>query len=221
MNQLIPTQTNDKLQERSHSIFEWAKVMEITDDQEYQMADHKVVECKNLMKVIKFHHDPVCDLTNKAHKAATNLRKNLYEPPDEASKLLTVKMGNYKQQRDAERAEEQRLLDEKAKKDHDAACEKEAKDAETNGNQEVAKALREMKDEPPVTQQVTTMQLMSKTKFKKDWKITNEPTVADVPHEYLLVDNAKIMRQIRNTKGQCKIPGVEFKEIDTGIRRAE
>ena len=127
MNQLTPIQHQDKLQERAHSILDYCKAFEIEDDQDYQMADLKVVECKNLMKVIKIHHDPVCEATNKAHKAATNLRKNLFDPPDQASKILSTKMGNYKQQRDAERAEEQRLLDEKAKEDHDADCEKEAK----------------------------------------------------------------------------------------------
>ena len=112
MNQLTPAQTHERLQQRSHSILDYCKAFEIEDDQDYQMADHKVVECKNLMKTVKIHHDPVCDATNKAHKAATNLRKNLYDPPDQASRILSIKMGNYKQKRDAEKAQEQRLLDE-------------------------------------------------------------------------------------------------------------
>lgn len=221
MNELTIVPAHDKLQERSDNILEWCQAIEITDDEEYQIADSKVVECKNMMKMVKFHHDPVCDATNKAHKAATGLRKKLFDPPDQASKILSIKMGNYKQQRDAEISEEQRLLDEKAKKDHQAACEKEAQEADANGNKEVAVALREMKDDAPITQQVTQMTLMSTTKFRKDWEITNEPRVADVPQEYLVVDKAAIMRVIRAKKGVIQIPGVEFKEIDVPIRRGE
>jgi len=220
MNQLTPAQNQDVLQERAHSILDYCKAFEIVDDQDYQMADHKVVECKNLMKVIKLHHDPVCDATNKAHKAATALRKNLYDPPDKASRILATKMGNYKQQRDAEKLEEQRLLDEKAKEEHDADCEKQAQEMEERGEPNVAQTLREMKDEPPVTQQLTEQPLMSKTKFRKDWEIT-KIFMGLVPDEYLTVDEAAIMRMIRAKKGATKIPGVEFKEIDVPIRRAE
>lgn len=220
MNQLTIMQTHDKLQERSYSILDYCKAFEIVDDQDYQMADHKVVECKNLMKAVKIHHDPICDATNKAHKVATSARKNLYDPPDQASRILSTKMGNYKQQRDAETAEEQRLLDEKAKADHDAQCEKQAKEMEDKGDMITATAIREMKEEAPVTQQVTQPTLMSKTKFRKDWEIT-KIVKGLIPDEYLTVDKAAIMRMIRAKKGVTKILGVEFKEIDAPLRRGE
>lgn len=211
---------HEKMQERSYNILEWCKAMEIHDDQDFQMADLKCVECKNMMKTVKSIHDPICDATNKAHKASTQARKTLYELPDQASKILSTKMANYKQQRDAEKAEEQRLLDEKAKTEHDAACEEEARIMDGKGHVEAANAIREMKDEAPVTLQVVQPTLMSRTKFKKDWKIT-KMVKGLIPDEYLIIDDAAIMRTIRAKRGATKIPGVEFKEIDVPIRRGE
>lgn len=221
MNNLSLAQNNENLQERTFDIMEWGKAMVIDDDQDFQMADLKCVECKNMMKFIKAVHDPICDATNKAHKVSTQARKFLYDRPDQASKIIATKMANYKQKRDAEKAEEQRLLDEKAKGEHDAACEREAQVMEEKGQPEVAEAIRLMKEEAPVTQLVTQPTLMSKTSFKKDWKITNKPKVSEVPAEYLVVDEAALMRTIRAKKGVIQITGVEFKEIDVPIRKGE
>ncbi len=221
MNYLTPIQNSEKLQTRSESILEYCKAIEIHDDHDFAMADLKCVECKNMMKSIKAHHDPICEATNKAHKVSTQARKNLYQMPDMASKIIATKMANYKQKRDAEKAEEQRLLDEKAKAEHQAACEKEALVMEEKGQPEVAEAIRLMKEDAPVTQLVTQPTLMCKTSFKKDWKISNEPKVSEVPAEYLIVDEAALMRTIRAKKGVIQITGVEFKEIDVPIRKGE
>lgn len=220
MNKITPVPILYQVQKRTYGILDYCKVFEIEDDDDYQMADRKVVECKNLMKTIKLHHDPICDATNKAHKAATQARKNLYDAPDQASKILTIKMGNYKQQRDIEQAQEQKLLDEQAKAEHDATCEEAAKKMEEYGEMEAAKAIREMKDEAPITQQITQLTLMTKTKFKPDWKVT-KMVKGLIPDEYLKVDEAAILQTIRAKKGATKIPGVEFKEIEAAIRRGE
>ena len=220
MNQLTPIQQQEVLEKRTHDILEYCKAFEIVDDSDYQMADLKVVECKALMKAIKDHHDPIIAAAHKTHKLATQARKNLYDPPDTASRILASKMACYKHERDAEQAEKQRLLDEKAKAEHEAACEKEAKEMEGKGQQEAAVALREMKQDAPITAPVVEQELRSKTKFRKDWEIV-KVNIFDVEPEYLLANTEKAMRMIRAAKGVIKIKGFEFKEIQIGIRRGE
>ena len=217
---LTPAQNNEKLQEKSSEILEYCKAFEIVDNQDAQMADLKIVECKALMKAIDEHHKPIITSAHKTHKLATAARKRLYEPPDQASKLLATKLANYQRQIQIEAADKQRILDEKAKADHEAECERNAKEMADKGELEAAKAIREMKADPVASEQVAEPVLMTKTKFRKDWEIVSLK-IEDIPLEYLMIDKALIMKIIRAKKGQLQISGVEFKEISVAVRRGE
>ena len=134
--------------------------------------------------------------------------------------MLAKKLGNYTLQRAAEKAEAQRLLDEKAKADHEAACEKSAQEMDASGETVAAEAIREMKSEAPATEQLTEPELMSKTKFRVGWELVST-SIASLPIEYLTINESKILQMIRASKGQIKINGVEYKEVQIPIRHGE
>lgn len=207
------------LEARANEFMEFAEAMTVCDDADAKVCDDKIVEGKAIMRAVTdMFKDPI-QKAHAAHKSLISAKNIYFKPADEGSKLLGKKLGNYTQQRAREQAEKQRLLDEAAKVEHEAACELEATQAEAKGDKEVAVALREMKSEPIVSGQLVEPELRSKTSFKTDWEITKIIPEA-IPLEYLIVAEAAIMRIIRATKGQCKIDGIEFKEIQTAIRRS-
>ncbi len=217
----LPIQSGERtVEKRAVEILEYCEAFEFVDDDDCKKADQTIVECKMLMKEIDLHHKPIIALAHQTHKAATAARKKYYEPADQGSKILARKLANYQHQRRLEIAEKQRLLDEQAKADHEAECEAEAKRAEADGQKEVATALRELKTAPVEAPQVVERELMTKTKFKTDWEIVSVDK-AKVESDYLIVDEAKAMRVIRANKGNIKIPGFEFKEIQTAVRKCE
>ena len=217
---LTPYGEEQKMQGQADDQLAWANAFEIVDDADYAVGDRKSVQCKALMKVIDAHYKESISLAHKAHKAICSARKSMFDPPDQASKIIGKKMANFQRQIQIETAEKQRILDEKAKADHEAECERNAKEMADKGELEAAKAIREMKANPVASKQVAEPVLMTKTKFRKDWFIASMRKT-EVPVEYLIVDESKIMRMIRAAKGDLQIPGIEFKGILTAIRKGE
>ena len=217
---LTPDGEEQKMQGQADDQLAWANAFEIVDDADYAVGDRKSVQCKALMKVIDAHYKESISLAHKAHKAICSARKSMFDPPDQASKIIGKKMANFQRQIQIETAEKQRILDEKAKADHEAECERNAKEMADKGELEAAKAIREMKADPVASEQVAEPVLMTKTKFRKDWEIVSLK-IEDIPLEYLMIDKALIMKIIRAKKGQLQISGVEFKEISVAVRRGE
>jgi len=89
-------------------------------------------EIKPMKDLIHASCDPVCDATNKAHKAATGQRKELLGPLSEAEKIGKEKVGTWDleqlrlRQIEEQRIEKQRLADEAQRKRDEAEAEAEA-----------------------------------------------------------------------------------------------
>ncbi len=125
-----------------------ARELTIVDQTSYEEAGTLLtVLIKPLIKEIHESCDPVCEATNKAHKAATGQRKKLLDPILEAEEVTKQKIGAHEEKLEAERIAEQRRIEADQRRLEDAArakretAEREARELAEAEALEIAAAL--------------------------------------------------------------------------------
>lgn len=211
---------DEKLDERSRAMIARANSFVCTNPNQYKTGDLAVSECAALVKRIKEIHDPICAATNVAHKTATKARKDLIDPINQASKIIDNKLGNYKMEHDRKVAEENRLLEEKARKEQEEHALKQATQMEKDGAPaEIVKAVLETANDPVQVAQPTGPDLASNNSRTADWDIE----VIDkslVPEYYKTVNEGAIRTAVRGAKGNITVPGIRIIETFKTRRRA-
>jgi len=203
---------DEKLDVRSAAMITRANAFVCTNPDQYKAGDLVVSECAALVKRIKEIHDPICVATNTAHKTATAARKVLIDPINQASKIIDAKLGNYKMEHDRKVAEENRLLEEKARKVQEEHALKQAAQMEEDGAPEdIVKAVLETANDPVQVAQSTAPDLASSNSRTRDWDIE----VLDknlIPEYYKTVNEGAIRTAVRSAKGNITVPGVRIIE---------
>jgi len=211
---------DEKLDQRAVLILAKANAFVCKSPDDYKTGDQVVSECQALIKRIKAIHDPMCDAAYKSHKVATGTRKKLIDPIQEASKIIDTRLGNFKMAWDRKIAAEQKILDDKAKKEQEEAVLKQADEMEKEGApREVVDAVLETANEPAQAMKSETPALSSSNSRTPDWNIE----VVDkklVPDYYKTVNEGTIRTAVRAAKGNIKIPGVRVIETFKTRRKA-
>lgn len=208
-----PAPVDEKLDKRSAAMIERANAFVCKTPEDYKRGDLVVSECAALVKTIKLIHDPICVATNTAHKIATKARKDLIDPINQASKIIDIRLGNYKMEFEKKKAAEQKRLDDIARKEQEDAALNEAAQLEKDGApKELVDAVLETANEPRQGQKSETPDLSSNNSRTPDWDIE----IVDkklIPVHYVTVNEGAIRTAVRSAKGNIKIPGVKI--IDT------
>lgn len=204
---------DEKLDKRSEAMLDRANAFVCKTPEDYKAGDLAVSECAALVKRIKEIHNPICDATNKAHKAATGARKKLIDPIAAASKIIDTRLGNFKMAYDRKIAAEKKALEDKARKEQEEAALAQAAELEAEGAPaEIVEAVLETANEPAAAMKPETPTLSSNNSRTPDWDIE----IIDkklVPDYYKTVNEGTIRADVKSRKGNIKIPGVRI--IDT------
>ena len=207
-----------------------ANEFQVSNESDNARAAEFIREIKKGQKqVIKLFKNPK-EKANEAHKAVIASEKLLLDPLEEAektvkdrvseyiTKLAEIRIENERKMRE----EEARIAEEIAKEN--ARIEEEARKAEEVGDKEKQNKLKreaeikEIKDrqDAEARQEEATMTHLINTPAKTTgvyttttwtWEVEN---LADVPREYLIVNEKMLNGIAKSTKGSIKVPGIKF-----------
>jgi hypothetical protein len=179
----------------------------VRDDQTLTTAGEMASQAKKLNKAIEDVRKVLVDAPNNYVKAINNLAKGLQTPLTDAETGLKRKIGTYQAQVELARREAELKAQEAARK-LQAEIDAEAK----------AKGVEAPKVELPVipTAPSVIRTAEGSASIRKVWKFQVEDA-AQVPREYLIVNESAIRRAVAN--GVRQIPGVNiFEESTVAIR---
>ena len=213
---------DEKLDQRSVTMLATANAFVCVSPEAYKVGDMAVSECASLVKRIKEIHDPICDAAFKVHKVSTAARKKLVDPIEQASKIIDIKLGNFKMAHDRKIADEKKVLEDKARKEQEDAVAVQVAQMEKEGaDKEVIKMVQETASDPVEVEKPGTPTLTSKNSRTADWKIEIVDKIL-IPEHYktIVVDEAAILKKVRQEKGNIKIPGVKIEDTFKTMRKA-
>lgn len=198
----------------------------IVTDEDYAAAAEITKAVKRTQKKVNDYWEPLRASTYKAYQDVMGKKKQMTGPLEKAEKILKGKMAAFVFQKERERREQEDAARRAVQAEIDRKL-AEAAAFERNGDSigaEMAMAEAEVMDDAaagiviaskaPKVDGVTTA---------KTWQITNVD-LSKVPAEIAGVvirplDEKAVMALIRATKGQVKIPGIEFEQtVSISIR---
>lgn len=188
-----------------------ANALEIIDEDDYQYAAALLMQEKTVYKYIDNFYKPTKDAMNKAKAELMKNIKAHTDPLDRAETVIKRKMGAWHAEQERIRAEARRKIEADLRKQEE---ERRLNEAVETGDESVL-------EEPiilptPQIQEVPKVQGISFTEIVK-FKIV-DPSKVPFP-DYWKVDEEKIGKVARATKGEIKIEGVEiWKEKSIGAR---
>jgi hypothetical protein len=181
----------------------------ITDNEGYSAGGQFLLEIKRRRKQVDAACDPTIDATNKAHKEAVAQKKMFEAPLAQAESIIKPALAAYDTAQENIRRDEERRLQELARKQEEDRRLAEAVELEQQGDKKAADAvMAEPVYIPPVVI-AKTVPTVAGVSYRDVWKyrIVN---VDALPRAYLMPDETKIGAYARAMKGAGLIPGVEI-----------
>lgn len=188
------------------SLEAFAATYAITSAEQYQAGAADLQRVKGMQKKLEETRTSITGPMNAALKRVNEFFKRPAERLVAIEQKIKGAIVRYDDEQRRIAAEEQRKADEKARKEREA-LEARAKKAEESGKVEKAAELQTraatvvapvITRDPP---KVAGVQMREAWKFE-----VTDP--AQVPREYLVVDESKIRKVVQALKGDTKIPGV-------------
>ena len=180
----------------------------ILDDDQYARAGEVLLRIKALRKQVNEAFDPIIKKTDEAHSEAIARKRKVEAPLVEAEGHLKPRIGVYIEEKERQRREEERALQEKAQKEAEDQQVREAEDLERMGDKVGAQAVIAVpvRAAPVVVpKSIPKLQGVS-TKVVWKFRISNQD---NLPRDYMTPDLVKIGAVVRALKGAAQIPGVE------------
>lgn len=196
-----------------------AKKIIVHDNKTLSIANDFLLAVKALRKEIADTFDPIIEKAHRAHKEAVAQKKRYEEPLVEAEKEVKLQIASYmdEQRRIQREAEEKAKREEEERRKKEAEILKRAKKYEDAGMKEEAEVIKNEIPLPALVDVPSAPQLDG-VKISKIWKWR----VVDknlVPRKYLIVDSASVTRDVKASKGQISIPGIEIYQEDSVAAR--
>ncbi len=188
-----------------------AKAVEITDEDDYQYAAELLIQEKTIYKYVEKTYEETKKSLNEAKANLMKLIRTDTDPLNQAEGIIKEKMGVWYTEQERLRAETRRKIEAKLRKQEE---ERRLNEAVETGDESVL-------EEPiivstPQVQEAPKVKGISFTEIVK-FKIVDS---SKVPFpDYWKLDEEKIGKVARATKGEIKIEGVEiWKEKSIGAR---
>lgn len=195
---------------KSLSIVEEANRVSVTNNKEYVLAGNLWKDIWNMKKQVKETFASIISKAHQAHKEAIAQKDKVYNPLDQAGRVVKKAMEEYDRKQEQARLEEERRLREKARKKEEERQLAMALKAEQNGNTEEADVIiEEPAYVPPVIVPKSTPKVQGGPVFRKVWKFR----VVDpgkIPAKFMAPDQVKIGKYVRAMGESAKIPGVDI-----------
>lgn len=195
-----------EIQEKALALPEQAKGIKVTDDVTLKQADDFLTQIKEVRKELAEYYDPEIKQAHQLHKNLLAKKKDAEAPLIEAESHLKPQIANYMAEQECKRKEEEDRLRRQREKEEEERRLQAAIEAEEAGEAEAAEALLEEQTYvPPAPAPRATPKLNSTISQRWKWGITNE---AQIPREYLKIDEVKLNKVVTALKGNTQIPGI-------------
>lgn len=196
-----------------------AKETQIQTQEDYEQAAVVLRNVKQLQGKVKDYWEPLRKSAKAAYDSVLEKKKEMLSPLEEAEKALKGQMSDYTVRQEEKRKAQEEAMRQAARRESDlkleeaAAAEQSGDDAGAAAAMEEAELLDGMAASARVTAHAPKAAGVSQT---KTWKIKSiDPDKVPVKVggiEIRPVDQAAVMRLIRESKGTVAIPGVEYEE---------
>lgn len=201
------------------AIVQVANSTAITSQQDYEKAADILKDVKRIQKQVKEYWDPLRVSAKKAYDGVLEKKKQMTEPLDKAERILKSLMSSYTVEQERKRAEREAAMRAAARREAERIMEQAAA-AEEAGDAAGAEAAMEeamVMDEATAAGRImASAPKAAGVSTSKTWKIVSidpdEVPVKVGAVEIRPVDQAAVMRLIREAKGNIEIPGVKFEE---------
>ena len=182
-------------------------------------SDEGYAYAGELTKQVKQMQTQVTDYWEPMRKAVNDHKKEMLNPLASAEKILKRKMADYFNKKERERREREEAMRRQAEEEMKRKLE-EAAQAESEGDSvaaDMAMAEAEVMDAIASTAVVQrSAPAANGISTSKTWRITKVDSGTVPTHvqgvEIRPVDEKAVMKLIKATKGQIKIPGIEYVE---------
>lgn len=185
---------------------EFARTYQVTTAEQYSAGAEDLKRVKAAQKCLEDERTGITGPLNAALKRVNNLFRTPGDRLARIERAIKQRLGDFADEQERLRREEQRKADEVARKDRER-IEAQAAKAAAAGKTEKAEQLQEraasvvapvVHRDPPKVAGLSSREV---------WKFeVVDP--AQVPREWCAVDESKIRRQVAATRGETKIPGV-------------
>jgi len=212
LTDLITVEDADKLQveQKVSQFLSEAKAVEIVDDDIYQYAAELLDQEKAIYKFVEKTYEKTRSALNEAKNELMKLIHSHTDPLDEAERILKNKRAVWKRDQEEIRRKERIRIEAELRKQEEERRLKEA--IETNDES--------ILEEPIIIAPVQVQEIPKEKghSFRDDWKCkVVDP--AQVPLTYWVIDEKKIEKVVKATKGTIQIPGVKiWKEEIEAVR---
>lgn len=201
------------------AIVKVAQSTSIKTQEDYEAAAGTLKEVKRLQKKVKEYWEPLRVAAKKAYDGVMEKKKQMTGPLDKAEGILNGAMVGYTIELEKKRRAREEAMRRAAQMEANRMME-EAIAAEAAGDTAGAAAAMEeaeVMDEMASTGKVTTSAPKAAgVSQRKTWKIVSiDPDKVPVKvgeAELRPVDQAAVMRLIKESKGTVQIPGVQYEE---------
>lgn len=191
-----------------------AQMLEIVDNDTYELAGKLQIEIKDWIKVVENKFQDSCDAAFKAHRAITAFRNETLAPYQEALSAVNRDMTEYRAKIEAKRQREAAAAAEKARKEAEEARKREIEAAKAAGDKEGARNLKAAPlapvvapvktPEPPKVKGVTV---------RKVWKFTVIDPMK-VPRKYLVIDEVAVRKVVNALGANHGISGITAQQVE-------
>ena len=217
----------NKLEKQVSMIEQRVAEIVVESDEGYAYAGELTKQVKQMQTQVTDYWEPMRKSTYEAYKAVNDHKKEMLDPLASAEKILKRKMADYFNKKERERREREEAMRRQAEEEMKRKLE-EAAQAESEGDSvaaDMAMAEAEVMDAIASTAVVQRSAPAAKgVSASKTWRITKVDSETVPTHvqgvEIRPVDEKAVMRLIKATKGQIKIPGITYEEdVTVSVRK--
>lgn len=200
-----------------------AKALQVTDADTYTRAGALVGNLGALADRAKDWWKPATEIAFKLHRWLTARRGGDVTPLEQERDRLTTDAGDWKKEQDRLQVERDAAVTAEAKRQADEIAQAQALTYEAQGMPELAAAIIEEAAAAPAPIVSTASHVPTGVGFShgKDFVI-RVINIGLVPRDYLMVNEAAVLKVVKAMKGKIRIPGIAIEEKDAtkGRRRA-
>lgn len=201
------------------AIVQVAQATAIKNQADYEAAASTLKSVKRLQKKVKEYWEPLRVAAKKAYDGVLEKKKQMTEPLDRAEGILKGVMSDYTVEQERKRQAREAAMRKAAEAEAERMM-NEAVAAEAAGDTAGAEAATEeamvMGDVAASGKVIASAPKASGVSQSKTWKIVSiDPEKVPVKvgaTEIRPVDQAAVMRLIKESKGTVQIPGVQYEE---------
>lgn len=216
---VVVTEKERELERQVNRFEIMAESMVIASEEDFASAGNSVKEVKATLKKVEEYWEPMRASTYSAYKAVTDHKKEMVDPLKNAERILKKKMSDYKVAQERIRQKKEEAMRAVARQEMErkiAEAEKAAENGDVLGSEYAmaeAEAYENLAETARLESKETKVDGISES---KSWEITGID-LKELPDEFAGViirpaDEKAIMRLIKSSKGEVKIPGVTFRE---------